>query len=509
MGQTFRIPEFKILLSGQGRRVDTPAGTFAVYPVVMLVEGVHQGAGSTPVYYSPEVLEASASHWEGMPVPIFHPTNNNGEFLMCTDPSVREDWCVGHVQNVRWEDEKLKADVYIDVVLAEFRRPGLLASLDSGSQMEVSTGLLALDDGEEGAWQAESYNASITNIIPDHLALLPGGRGACSFDDGCGIRANTKEEGMPKGTASALLILMNSHAGAESKTKHKRVLQGMIQVNELSHDGIANQLWDHVDSLDTFDGDGNFVKIHFVQAIYDDYYVYSSRSDDDGTKLFRQDYTVNTEEQVEFGETITPVREDVKFVPITANSTTEDTMSEKTPCCPEKVDAIIANENSAFTEDDREGLLAMEADTIEKIMTNAKTVVPEKPEPKLNEDEKTLAGDLKVNEDEVVTPESYLAAAPPEIRALMNAGLRELDGKRAGLITKITANKRNTFTEETLKAMDVTQLEAIANLAASPSRAGAGGGDVTVQVNEGGDVVEEPYIMQTLSSVLTPSKENK
>lgn len=32
------------------------------------------------------------------------------------------------------------------------------------------------------------------NLNPDHLALLPGGTGACSWEDGCGVRANERKD---------------------------------------------------------------------------------------------------------------------------------------------------------------------------------------------------------------------------------------------------------------------------------------------------------------------------
>jgi len=38
------------------------------------------------------------------------------------------------------------------------------------------------------------YNEAAKNLRPDHLALLPGGTGACSWDASCGIRANSNNE---------------------------------------------------------------------------------------------------------------------------------------------------------------------------------------------------------------------------------------------------------------------------------------------------------------------------
>lgn len=496
-----------LLLSGHGRRETIGDIEYAVYPAVMLVEGVHHGLGTPPVYYPSDVLERSAPQWHGVPVTIQHPTNADGELILCDNNAVLEEWAIGHVRNTAWIDNKLKGEVWIDIVVANLRQPGLVGELDSGAIMELSTGMLASDDGIANRWQTENYNSSIVNIFPDHLALLPGGEGACSIDDGCGIRANKKEGSMPKDNASALFPQLNGESGAEEKAKQKRALQGVIH-NELSHEGIDRQLWDYVDSLDTFDGDGNFITIHFVQAVYDDYFVYSKRTEDGVTELFRQDYIVDAEDKVVLGEEIQAVREDVKFVPI-ANTNNEEvtTMADGKPCCPEKVSAIIANENSAFTEDDREMLLEMEKEVIEKILNTAEAVVQESP-PAADEIDTTAAAGAAVSDADALT--AHLEAAPPAIRSLLNAGLKQLDNTRAGLIATIMANERNTFNEEQLKNMEVDQLEAIATLATIPAVAAPThmGQHVapTVHANANEDHVEDAYVPRTLGSNTTGGK---
>lgn len=489
--KVFRALKYRALLSGHSRRETIENVEYAVYPAVMLVEGVHHGLGTPPVYYSPEVIERSAPQWHGMPVTIQHPTNNEGDLILCDNTAVLEEWAIGHVRNTAWIDNKLKGEVWIDIVVANLRQPGLIESLDSGMIMELSTGMLASDDGVASRWQTENYNSSIVDIVPDHLALLPGGQGACSVNDGCGIRANKKEANMPNENTEALFPQLNGTAGVEEKASQKRVLQTAI-LNELSHEGIAGQLWDHVDSLDTFDGDGNYVTIHFVQAIYDDYFVYSKRTEDGVTELFRQGYSVDdSENKVVLGDEIQAVREDVSYVPLVANSNEEETvMADAKPCCPEKVSAIIANEHSDFTEDDREILLAMDAPTIEKILNTAEAVVP------------TPAQEEVIATTAAEALSTHLEAAPPAIRSLLNSGLRELDRKRDGLITGILANEKNTFNEEQLKAMEVDQLESIAALAVSvaPAAPVHMGMHAATVVLADGENTEEAYVPRTLGA---------
>jgi hypothetical protein len=189
------IKTIKFHLSGSGGKRSRIAGVeFAVYPVVMLVEGVHQGVGSEPAFYPGHVIAASASKWTGAPVPVGHPVAADGEFCLLSDnPALRGQFSIGVIDKPVSKLGRLTAEIAIDVRKAATVAPGLVQSLDMGGQMDVSTGLLAVEDKTPGVWKGEHYATRITEIIPDHLALLPGAQGACSWADGCGVRLNTNE----------------------------------------------------------------------------------------------------------------------------------------------------------------------------------------------------------------------------------------------------------------------------------------------------------------------------
>jgi hypothetical protein len=184
-----KMPPFQTLV-----RYERLAGVdYQIYPCVMLVEGVHQGVGSDPVYYPPDVLSESAPSWNNLPVTIGHPVNLQDDHVLCNeDGTIRSQWQIGYVANARHEDGKLKADLYINVRRAKDKAPQLLPYLQAGGELQVSTGMLAGLDGKAGAWNGEDYIGAVNAIIPDHLALLPNGNGACSWDDGCGVRVNAQ-----------------------------------------------------------------------------------------------------------------------------------------------------------------------------------------------------------------------------------------------------------------------------------------------------------------------------
>ena len=459
-----KLYQYKIHFAGKGTRRQHGGLEFAVYPVVMLVEGVHHGANSDPLFYPAEVIAASARKWERMPLPIQHPQNGStGEYMLCNDPLVASEWSVGWIENSRFVNGKLLADAWVNLEIARTKQPGMIDALDAGEPMDVSTGLLAMEDGTPGTWNGENYSSAITEIIPDHLALLPGGQGACSWNDGCGVRANKQKE--EKGEMKTKVVLNGGGTVEINPAKIKDYLAESVH-NELSHEGIANQLYQFIDGLDVRGSDGSYVKMHMVQAVYDDHFVYSQRTDQ-GRKLFKRKFQTDADDKVVVLDDIEEVREDLKYVPVSneseeiKNTKLEETNmadnAQKKPCCPVKVAALIANEKSAFTEADKEFLEGLNEDQLDKIVNSVAEVIPEKKEEKKPEAKTNVAP---------VDMKGYLETAPPEIRAVLNAGLRELDSKRANLIKTVMENPNNLFQENQLKEMDTVALEAIAVLAA-------------------------------------------
>lgn len=137
-----------------------------VAPAVLLTPGTHCGSGGC-VEYSAELLRETAARWNDTPITIHHPTDADG--LPISVQNVPDE-VIGHVRNARWEDNRLKADL----VVTEERVRGLVQGIS-----ELSTGLFN-----------EAQNGRATTIIADHVALLPDVQGACSWEDGCGVRAN-------------------------------------------------------------------------------------------------------------------------------------------------------------------------------------------------------------------------------------------------------------------------------------------------------------------------------
>lgn len=459
---------------------------YQVYPCIMLVEGVHHGVGSDPVYYSQAVLEASAVAWNNMPVTVGHPVLTDGTHVLCNhDRTIRQQFQVGHIANVRFEDGKLKAEIWINTADATRLSPPLLQFIENGGNLEVSTGLMALDDGMAGQWGDEAFSASIIDMIPDHLALLPNSTGACSWNDGCGVRFN---------------------AGNKDKESY------IILINSQDLMALQQKIGAYVDSMDVWDrATERSVVINFTRAIYSDYFVYQQRvrrpNQPETEILLKQDYVIDDNGELSFSSGPIEVIEEIAYKPkanegevqLANNNPKEGKMAEtknEKKCCEAKINALIANEKNAFTEADREWLTSLNEAQVEKLVSNDEaTKLPVT----------NTQAPMPVVNPQIVDLTSFLNSAPPEIRAVLNSGLRELDNKRAAIIAKITTNERNKFTPETLKTMDLTMLESIEALLPVPTRTDYSGmnpaGIVTNQ-----EQPEEAYVPQTLSDIYAPKK---
>ena len=188
-------------------RRDTHKGkSHVIVPVVMMTEGVHNGSHG-PMLYLAEEFGKCPESWNGVPIVVFHP-EENGCYISANAPHVLDRQEIGRVFNVRVEDKKLRGDAWINEADAMKVDPRILDHINCFSELEVSIGAFTDDEFTMGTWGSEDYIAIVRNPRPDHLALLPGGVGACSWADGCGIRANNATE-----------IVTNEEANMDKDTK--------------------------------------------------------------------------------------------------------------------------------------------------------------------------------------------------------------------------------------------------------------------------------------------------
>lgn len=187
----------KMLMSDLVREDKLDGRDYLVAPVVLITEGVHNN-----ILYRAEDLKKFPEAWDGRPIPLLHP-EQRGKPISANSPEILESRIIGNIYRTKYDEwdsngrklKGLKSEAWIDVAKCKKIAPKLLKALRDGENIEVSTGLFTEDLDERGEWNQESYAAIATNYRPDHLAVLPGLKGACSWEDGAGMpRVNAKDE---------------------------------------------------------------------------------------------------------------------------------------------------------------------------------------------------------------------------------------------------------------------------------------------------------------------------
>jgi len=418
-----------------------------VAPVVMLKEGVHNNS-SGRMYYPASVVSRFPGAWNGVPLPIDHPSDDEGYLVSANYPKIVEEQSVGRVWNVLWDGEKLKGELWIDIEKAKAISPNTLTKIQNDRQLEISTAHWGEHEISPGTWNGEEYDLIAKEIIPDHLALLPDGTGACSWADGCGVRANMK--------------------GGDGVQVDKYLSPFF---NEISHGDIRSQLRGLLPA-----GSDNLW--YFIRDVFDAYFVYVKEVGDKPT-LYKQAYTKDASDVVSLAGDAVEVVEKTDYVKTNLKKEVTQ-MAEKKVCCPKQVAALIANKLSVFVDDDKEWLEGLSEGQLAKL----EPIIPDEvihfdliDWGKLTDDQLgAIKANLKLQEvkDEgdtndipPATLDEYVANAPPEMQDVLKDGLRMYRGKKTKMVETIMANKRSKFTKEQLEGKDTEELSALVELGQS------------------------------------------
>lgn len=453
-----------------------------VAPVVMLVEGVHRN-----LYYPSNEISIAPDLWNGIPVTINHPMER-GVPISATDPKVIETSAVGRIFNTHW-DGKLRAEAWIDLAKAMEKAPEVLRVINEGGKLEVSTGLYTDADGIPGVWNQESYSATVSNYHPNHLALLPGGQGACNWADGCGIRLNQTAEGAlldpEKGVnvSSKFNLLTILATSEQTEVLRKAAVEGGFRMNEESFDDIREALQRAIQQLDSA------IWFHRVEEVFASDFVYeaceNAPSPIGGGKeiYFRRSYKMDdaTGEAI-LGDDAREVEEVKSWVPsqasgaygaptvMTAGAVVRAGQEEESKPMDrnEAITKLIECECSRFVANDRPFLETLTEDQLKAALELPAVEPPKKEEPKPAE---PVVSDHKIEfkppvQPTALTADEYVAQAPAAVAGVLRRALAREQAEKDALVGALVANQRNRFPEEALRQKDIEELKALTDLAA-------------------------------------------
>jgi len=185
-------------LAASGRSGTYQGRQFHIRPVTLIVPGVLAGSQG-PLFYPPEELAKNTGDWNGIPITLGHPAES------ARSPEVINLSGVGYLFNTKVNDDgSLVGEAWVDIARAQLLNANFLGAFQGGQPIEVSTGLgVTVTKTKEHLLDNKGrvYDTIATEYRPDHLAILMDSVGACSLEDGCGIRntkPNTGDTGMDR-----------------------------------------------------------------------------------------------------------------------------------------------------------------------------------------------------------------------------------------------------------------------------------------------------------------------
>lgn len=461
---------------------------YLVVPTIMMVEGVHSGSGGALLYLKEE-LEKIPEIWNHKPVVVYHPFKNGLPASACS-ADILNSRQVGILLNTTFADSKLKTEVWLDVKKTKKVDKRVLEAIENEDVMEVSTGLFTDNEAVEGEWNGEKYEAIARNYRPDHLALLPDQKGACSVEDGAGfLRLNSEGDfvlnpgvDVPKTGDYIHVRIKNPDLFTDNlKTITLKGVDGVKAVVGKLKKPPKGQEDSMVVQTFLFDKEKwtakeaekwvkehqkNNVAINFgyyelqrilqsllnktkkdawIEEVYDSAFVFRENN-----KLYKQSYDT-TETGANF---VGSAEEVVKIVMYKTLDGKKVKLNKENIMNKEEIVNALIEQNKAL-EENKEVLMALDEDVLQKLMSAKKEVKPEEAKPQ------TPA----VNTEQPKTVEDYINAAPTEMKEVLTNSLSTYKQRKAKLVSGIMANKKSTFTKEQLEKMAMPDLEALANLA--------------------------------------------
>jgi hypothetical protein len=184
-------------VSGQVRREKLDGRDYLVAPLTMIKPGVLNGSKGRLAYFLSD-LQATYDAWNNMPIVVNHPHDEHGRSTSARQPHILEKYGIGTVFN-SGVNGKLYAEGWFDIAKANKVDRRIIPAVESGNQLELSTGLGLNIVNEEGTLNGEAYDGVAREHKPDHLAILPDSKGACSIRDGCGVNNEDDEDWLENG----------------------------------------------------------------------------------------------------------------------------------------------------------------------------------------------------------------------------------------------------------------------------------------------------------------------
>lgn len=177
---------FKAFIDHELIEFETHEGQdFIVAPCVAIVPGI-----LNRLLVPMQAISKTLVLWNGRPLVLNHPRDAEGGFISANDPHVIEQYSVGRIWYANNDDDRLKVQAWVNLAKAEELGGDatlMVERLRNKEAIEVSTGFWSDTHEQKGELNGNEYDEVADLILPDHLAMIPNGIGACNWGDGCGM----------------------------------------------------------------------------------------------------------------------------------------------------------------------------------------------------------------------------------------------------------------------------------------------------------------------------------
>lgn len=454
-----------------------------VVPTVGMVEGVVFPVNAqSPEFVPRDTLAKAPEGWNGRPVFLNHPEAHDGTKISGNDPRTLET-SLGLLFNTTSPQEilqtgKLTFESWLDSQrnLVEGAQD-IFERAQKGEPIEVSVGAHVLLEHKSGVFNGRPYKAIWREIVPVHLAMLQkGDTGACSVRDGCGAPRTASRHFI---TASGISVVEDKMAddnkeGDKVKTLKDKLKSLMDSLGLTKYAASAEDMSD-VDLRQSLDRSLRASEPGFLEVVR----VYPEKGDmvyavapGDEVMLYRREYAVSTSGEVTLGKDRTLVQPETQFVPVTAAAAgcgckkNKETVMHRNA---QRIKALIDNPKSAFASADQtylEGLDDARLESFEKALPAEEKKKEEViPVVAAKEGEKTQQQMIQdaVKAAMPQTDEDWFKLAPQSVKAAATRLQAQEAAQKEALIGSLkTAQK--VYSEEALKAMEVPDLQKLADL---------------------------------------------
>jgi len=434
---------------------------YIVVPVTMMVEGVHNGSHGA-IFHSIAELGRLPDSWNGIPITILHPVED-GVFISANHP---DQQIVGRVYNTTVENNKLKAEAWLNIEQIQNISPEAFTYIQQGKPLEISLGMFNDHVITTGQWNNESYIGIANNYIPDHLALLPNEEGACSWVDGCGIRNNNK-------------LITNINIMTEKKKiikdyikKGTLIIENIISAdfltNEAGYKTIIMSLQGKLDAMDTDNSS------YYLEELYSNTFVYRVVNETNLPKFYRRAYILHADNNIEITGEPAEVQKEINYNTKIITNLKKERNTKMKKEIEAKVTELISNSGTRFVDCDKIWLSDLTLENLEQLnpvkVRTQKTVEKEITPEVLKE---TISG---------YDVSKMIELFPEAIQKQVKDGISVLTAQKAEVVKSILSNTKDVWTEEVLNKMEIETLtgikKSIPSIPDVTDYSGQGGGGV-------------------------------